>query len=560
MASVTTADVVGMLREYGQRLSLTGGNPYRARAYVRAADALATVGEPLDNLIAGGRLTEISGVGDAIAAIITTMHRTGSLPKLEDMRREMPAGVLQMLAVPGLRPEKVIRLYRDLGIASLEDLEAAARSDRIRNAKGLGAALQTKILQNIEIAKTGERALHMHRADALLANAADCLRAVEGIRRVAIAGDLRRGCELIRDLSLVAEADVRSAAALPGSGSELKVHFSDRRHFGAALLNATGSSTHLAMLRAFAKSKGYRLDARGIWKSRKLVAAETEEEIYAELGLEFIPPELREGGSEIELAARRRIPDLVSDGDIRGIVHAHTDSSDGVNTLDEMVEATRSRGYQYFGVADHSKSAHYAGGLSIAQITAQHKSIDRLNKALRPSFQVFKGIESDILADGSLDYPDKVLARFDFIVASVHSRFRLDPDEQTSRIVKAVSNPHTTILRHMTGRQLLRRPGYEVDIETVLTACARYGVAVEINANPWRLDLDWRWHRRALELGCMLCINPDAHSTDEIDLTHWGVEMARKGCVPAGRVLNCLPLAAFRRHLDGRKTRSRQAA
>jgi len=529
------------------------------RAYLRAADALATVSEPLEDLIAGGRLTEIPGVGDAIAAIITTMHRTGSYPKLEETRREVPAGVLQMLSVPGLRPDKVLRIYRDLGIASLDDLEAAARSDRIRNAKGFGPALQTTILQNIEIAKSGERALHMHRADALLANAAERLKAVEGIKRVAVAGDLRRGCELIRELSLLAEADVRSGAAVPDSGSELKVHLSDGRHFGAALLEATGSPAHLAALRALANSRGYRLDARGLWKSRRLVAAETEGQIYAQLGLEYIPPELREGQDEIALAERGRIPDLVSDADVRGIVHAHTDSSDGVNTLDEMVEATRSRGYQYFGVADHSRSAHYAGGLSVAQITAQHKSIDRLNKTLGPSFQVFKGIESDILADGSLDYPDKVLARFDFVVASVHSRFRLDPDEQTTRIVKAVANPRTTILGHMTGRQLLRRPGYEVDIETVLTACARYGFAVEINANPWRLDLDWRWHRRALELGCMLSMNPVAHSTDEIDLTHWGVEMARKGGVPADRVLNCLPLATFRKFVQNRKRQALQA-
>jgi DNA polymerase (family 10) len=231
-----------------------------------------------------------------------------------------------------------------------------------------------------------------------------------------------------------------------------------------------------------------------------------------------------------------------------------------VNTLAEMADATRSRGYEYFGVADHSKSAHYAGGLSVAEITAQQKAADRLNRTFGGSFQIFKGIESDILADGSLDYPDDVLARFDFVVASVHSRFRLDPKEQTRRIVNAVSNPYTTILGHMTGRQLLRRPGYEVDVEAILKACARHDVAVEVNANPWRLDLDWRWHRRALELGCMLSINPDAHSTDEIDLTHWGVEMARKGGVPASRVLNCLPLTAFRRHLEKRKKRMRRAA
>jgi DNA polymerase (family 10) len=218
-----------------------------------------------------------------------------------------------------------------------------------------------------------------------------------------------------------------------------------------------------------------------------------------------------------------------------------------------MAEATRKRGYSYFGVADHSKSAHYAGGLSIEEIIVQHELIDKLNAEYGDEFQIFKGIESDILPDGSLDYPDEVLARFDFVVASVHSQFRKDRASQTERILRAVTNPYTTILGHMTGRQLLRRPGYDVDIDAILAACAEHGVAVEINANPWRLDLDWRWHQRGLELGCIFSINPDAHSTSEIDLTRWGVAMARKGGVPPERVLNALDLSSFREHLRTRK-------
>jgi DNA polymerase (family X) len=561
MAAPSTPDVAAMLREYGQRLSLKGGNPYRAQAYVRAADGLAALSESLGSLIAEDRLTELPGIGDAIAAIIETMHRTGSYPKLEEMRKEMPAGVLEMLAVTSLRPDKVLKIYRDLGVRSLAQLEEAARSDRIAQAKGLGTLLQTKILQNIEIAKSGERRLHMGRANALLRHAAQRLERLEGINRVVIAGDLRRGCELVGELALVAEGCLLTdAPSITTSKSELKVYLSDRHHFGGMLLEATGSAERLEALREHAKAKSYHLDINGVWKGRKLIASASEEAIYSALGLQFIPPELREGSDEIKLAKTGKLPLLVEDADIRGILHAHTDSSDGVNTLEEMVEATRSRGYEYFGVADHSKSAHYAGGLSIAQLTAQHKAIDRLNKKLGDSFRVFKGIESDILAGGSLDYPDDVLARFDFVVASVHSRFRLDSKEQTRRIVNAVANPYTTILGHMTGRQLLRRPGYELHIETVLKACGRHGVAVEVNSNPWRLDLDWRWHRRALELGCMLSINPDAHSIDEIDLTHWGVEMARKGSVPAVRVLNWLPLADFQRHLERRKKRMSRAA
>jgi histidinol phosphatase-like PHP family hydrolase len=221
------------------------------------------------------------------------------------------------------------------------------------------------------------------------------------------------------------------------------------------------------------------------------------------------------------------------------VLHAHTDRSDGLDTLEAMAEATLSRGYEYFGVTDHSRSAHYAGGLSPEEVAEQQAEADRLNKKYGKRFRIFKGVESDILVDGSLDYPEEVLETFDFVVASVHGRFKMDRAAQTERIIRAVSNPYTTILGHMTGRQLLRRPGYDIDIEKVLSACAEHGVAVEINSNPWRLDLDWRWHESALSLGCLMSINPDAHSTRELDLTHWGVEMARKGGVPKDRVLNC---------------------
>lgn len=330
----------------------------------------------------------------------------------------------------------------------------------------------------------------------------------------------------------------------------------DKRRLGATLIWATGSQKYIEQLRELAIQKGMTFDEHGLHVGRKVIARK-EAEIYAALGLQFIDPKLREGIGEIELAKKKRLPHLVTDADIGGILHAHTDRSDGGDTLEVMAEATRQRGYAYFGVADHSQSAHYAGGLSRDEIAEQHAEIDSLNKRYSDSFRILKGIESDILADGSLDYPDDVLARFDFIVASVHSRFKLGRKEQTDRIVRAVANPRTTILGHMTGRQLLRRPGYDVDVKKILRACAKHGVAVEINANPWRLDLDWRWHRQALEFGCMMSINPDAHSTSEIDLTHWGVEMARKGGVPKDRVLNCLDLPRLLAYLGRRHPHAR---
>ncbi|WP_027571487.1 DNA polymerase/3'-5' exonuclease PolX [Bradyrhizobium sp. WSM1743] len=559
MPSLDARGVASLLREYAQRTALRGGNPYRAKAYSRAADSLVALAVPLDVLIAEERLTEIPGVGDAIADIITKLHKTGTHPSLEKLRKEIPEGVLEMLAVPGLRPEKVLRLYKDLGITSLAELEAAAKDDRIKQAKGFGAALQTKILQNLAIAKSGEGRLHLHRAAALLAHAQDSIRKVRPeLKRVTIAGDFRRGCELVGDLAIVAEAAKPDKTSSP-SAAGLQVRVSDRKHFGAALLFATGSAAHIEQLQAMAAEKGMRLEADGLHKARTVVAGE-EADIYRALGLPFIDPELREGRGELELARKGKLPKLVTDDDLRGILHCHTDASDGTETLETMAKATRQRGFEYFGVADHSKSAHYAGGLSVEEIAQQHREADRLNKRFGMDFRILKGIESDILADGSLDYPDDVLETFDFVVASIHGRFKLNRKTQTQRLLRAIADPQTTIIGHMTGRQLQRRPGYEIDIEKVLRACAKHDVAVEINAHPWRLDLDWRWHQAALEFGCMLSINPDAHSIPELDHMHWGVEMARKGGVPADRILNAMTLPEITRYLRQKRRSPARAA
>jgi DNA polymerase (family X) len=551
--------VAKLLIEFGQRTALRGGNPYRARAYGRAADSLAALTTPLSDLVAKDRLREIPGVGEAIAG--QTLHRTGTHPALEAMRKEVPSGVLSFLTLPGLRPEKALKLYRELGLDSLDAVERAARAGKLARVKGLGAALQNKILQGIEIRRGGQGRRHLHRAAELLQLAETNLRNSQlGLKRITAAGDFRRGCELVGDLALVAEcARLDGGPQRINASEQLTVHLTDNAHYGATLLAATGSEKHLALLRARAAARGLALEPDGLRRGGKTVAARSEAAIYRALGLPFIEPELREGGDEVHRAERGLLPQLVEDRDLRGILHAHTDLSDGVHTLEQMAQAARERGYRYFGVADHSRSAHYAGGLLIDEIAQQHTAIDRLNAKSRGNFSVLKGIESDILPDGSLDYPEEVLASFDFVVASVHSRFRLDPAAQTSRIIRAVANPYTTILGHMTGRQLLRRPGYDVDVEKVLAACAENGVAVEVNANPWRLDLDWRWHARALELGCLMSINPDAHSISEIDLTHWGVEMARKGGVPKTRALNCLELPAISAYLKKRQERALRA-
>jgi DNA polymerase (family 10) len=474
------------------------------------------------------------------------------------MRQELPAGLLELLNIPGLRPDKVLKLHRELGVSSIDELEQAARDNRLASIKGLGPALQKKILQGIEIKRRGHGRRHLHRAAEFLSVAEKHLRDSDlGVGRITPAGDFRRGCELVSDLSLVAEIEnLETAPSALRVNDQLTVYLTDASRYGITLLLATGADPHLADLRALAARRGFVLDGSGLHRDGDVVvAAAREEDIYRCLGLPFIPPELREGRGELERAMAGSLPELVSDADLRGILHVHTDASDGVHDLERLAEAARQRGYGYLGIADHSRSAGYAGGLSIEEIEIQHADIDRLNARYRNSLRIFKGIESDILPDGTLDYPDEVLARFDFVVASVHSRFALDRERQTARILRAVANPYTTILGHMTGRQLLRRPGYDIDIERVLAACAEHAVAVEINANPWRLDLDWRWHGRALDLGCIMSINPDAHSVAELDLTHWGVEMARKGGVPKECVLNCLSLGDIAEHFAARKLR-----
>ena len=551
------AQISKLLRELAQHIDLQGSNPFRARAYRRAAENLVLTTVPLKQLIAEGRLQDICGVGEAIASVITQLHVSGQYAPLDAMRKEFPAGVLEMLRVPGLRPDRVRKLHEALGITSLDELEQAARAGRLASLKGWGPAFQDKVLRGIELART-HAGRHLHRATVAMEHARE-----ELIRRhpewttITIAGELRRGCELIRALSAVAVDPCHQGAPRAiRTGDEFTVHVTNRDLYGVTLLLATGSDAHIEALRALAKERRWRLDAVGLRSGTRLIAADTEEGIYAALDLPFIAPELREGGVEVQRARESGLPALVSQEDIQGVLHAHTVQSDGADTLERMADAAQKRGYAYLGVTDHSQTAHYAGGLTAQEVLAQQREIEQVNQRCGSDFRIFKGIESDILADGSLDYSEDVLRSFELIIASVHSRFRMNRQEQTERILKAIANPHTTILGHVTGRLLLKRAGYDVDMEAILSACAEHSVAVEINANPWRLDLDWRWCERALQLGCLLSINPDAHSTNEIDNMRWGILMARKGAVPKDRVLNALGRTDFEVYLRERKRRA----
>jgi len=378
MVKTDTQKVARLLREYAQRTSLRGGNPYRGKAYATAADNLAALSQPLERLIAAGTLTEIPGIGDAIADIITKIHQSGSHPSLDKLRKEVPEGVLELFAVPGLRPDKILKLHQELGIY-------ATAADNL-------AALSQPLERLI--------AAHLHKAAALLAHAVAAVKDEHPeYSRFEIAGDFRRGCELVTNLAIVAQANNSSKPANSTGGLELTV--TDKKHFGASLLHATGSADHLEQLAKLAADKGFALKPDGLYRGRALVASASENDIYDALGLQFIEPELREGRDELKLAAKRSLPELVGDEDLHGILHSHTTASDGTETLETMAEATRKRGFEYFGVADHSISAHYAGGLSLDEIAEQHREADKLNKRYGKSFRILKGTEADILADGS---------------------------------------------------------------------------------------------------------------------------------------------------------------
>ena len=365
MATLDAAAVAVLLVELGRHTALAGDNYFRAKAYLRAADTLSALVEPLDRVIAENRLRQLPGIGETIADIVTKLHNIGTHPLLEKLRRDVPEGVLDMLSVPGLKPEKINILHKELGITDLAALEAAAREDRFKTVKGLGSAVQRKILEGLKIRETALGTRHLHRADELALSAAETLRhSVPGLIRTVTAGDLRRGGELVSNLALVAEVERLSGPPKVIASGEMSVYLTDARRFGVSLLFATGSRKHLETLQQRAADRGMTLTPEGLRRGRKIIAAASEAEIYEALGLQFIEPELREGLDEIERATARKIPPLVTATDMLGVLHAHTTASDGADTLEAMAEASLAHGYQYIGITDHSKTAHYAGGLT----------------------------------------------------------------------------------------------------------------------------------------------------------------------------------------------------
>jgi len=550
--------VSDILENIAMLLEIKGENPFKSRAYYNAAKALSGITN-LEELVKEKRLREIKGIGEALSQKIEEYSKTGTMAYYEELTRAVPESLLELMQIPNLGPKKIKVLYDELEITNIGELEYACKENRLIHLTGFGEKTQEKVLKGIEFFKR-------HKGEFLFG---DVYQEAERIRQrlstivdpiwAEVCGSIRRRKEVVRDMDILVAAENHEKitsffVSMPEvdqvlvtgetktsvrmkSGIEADLRVVTRQEFPYALVYFTGSKEHNVRLRGIAKKKGWKLNEYGIFDGDNLVTCKSEEEIYRALGLPYIPPELREDSGEIEAAEQDKLPSLIQHEDIRGIFHVHTDFSDGVDSLERMVEAAQKFGFSYLGVSDHSKTAYYAGGLKHDAILRQWEMIDTLNKK-NSTFRIFKGIESDILSGGSLDYDDSILEGFDFVIASVHSGFTMKKDDMEERILKAMKNPYTTILGHPTGRLLLSRDGYQVDMMRIIDCAAQNHVILELNASPYRLDIDWRYLKYAKDKGVMISINPDAHAVAGLEEVFFGVNIARKGWQESKDILN----------------------
>ena len=571
---VTKETVIQILEEIAILLELTGENPFKSRAYQNAARNLEKIDTDFNELVEQNRLSEIEGVGEAISKKLTELIKTGKLEYYEKLKASVPPGHLEMLKIPGLGPKKIHALYEQLGIKDVGELEYACLENRLVDLKGFGKKTQDNILAGIAKLKVyKERRLYAEvaaEAQGLL----DYLKKEKNILSISIAGSLRRGNETIKDIDILAAGKnseklakhfaAYSQVETVTAGGETKVsvvlrsginadlRIVSEKEYPYALHHFTGSKEHNTAMRGRAKDMGLKMNEYGLFRGEENIKCKNEEELFAALKLQFIEPELRENMGEIQAAEKNELPKLVEEKDVRGIFHVHTNFSDGGETLENMAQAAKKMGLAYIGISDHSRSASYAGGLQVDDIRKQHELIDKLNEKLKP-FYIFKGIESDILPDGALDYDEKTLARFDFVIAAVHSNFNMPATEMTTRIKNALQNKYTTMLAHPTGRLLLSREPYAVNMEEIIETAAKFGKAIELNANAHRLDLDWRHCIYAKKKGVKIAINPDAHQISGLLDIGFGIKIARKGWLAKEDCLNCMSLEQIKYYLRGKK-------
>jgi len=585
---VTKNDIANILTEIGLLLELKGENPFKVRAYQSGARVLEGMEEAeLARLIAADELLSVKGIGDALAKKITELHQTGRLEFFDKLKASVEPGLVELLEIPSLGPKKIKVLYEKLGVKSIALLSAACADGRVADLPGFGEKTQEKILAGIKNREAYGRRHLWWDAWEVAAPIVAGLRGLPQVKRAEAAGSLRRGMETVGDLDFIVSAtevnpvvdwfvaltDVREVTARGetkasvrfGSGLQADLRIVPDDQFVFALHHFTGSKNHNVQMRQRALARGLSLSEWGLLPAEgegtvktkaaggQLKAVNSEAELFSTLGLSFIPPELREGLGEIEASEQGPIPRLVELGDLRGTFHCHTSASDGRNTLAEMVGAAEAMGWEYYGVADHSKSSIQANGLSEERLLTQVAEIAALNASRRFKTYVFAGTECDILPDGRLDFDDSTLAKLDYVVTSVHNVFSQDEPTMTARIIRAIEHPSTTMLGHLTGRLLLRREGYRVDAGKIIDAAIANKVMIELNASPWRLEMDWRLWRKASERGLLCSINPDAHETGDLAYVRAGVSAARKGWLTKEHVFNTRDLAAVKQYFAAKR-------
>jgi DNA polymerase (family X) len=561
--AVKNFEIARLFYEMAALLEVKNESRFRIRAYQRAAQTLETLTEDVADVAVRGQLTTLSGIGQDLAARIDEYLTTGRLARLESLRIDLPPAFLSLLEIRGLGPKTAKLLWDRLGVDSVDRLEQVCRSGEIRRLPGVREKTRENILKGIAAWRAGRSRTLLVRAMAVAAQVVDALRAHGGVERIEVAGSLRRRRETVKDidilvtsveparviktlvtlpsvLEVLAQGDTK-ASVLHQDGLQIDLRVVEPEVLGAALQYFTGSKHHNVRLRELARRKGLSISEYGVFDERTggRVAGAREEDIYAAVGLAWIPPELREDAGEIEAARTGRLPDLVTAAAIRGDLHAHTDWSDGHLPLEKLIEAAERRGYEYIVVSDHSRSTTIAGGLSVDELRAQVQRIRELQARFR--IRILTGTECDILADGTMDFPDEVLRELDIVLAAVHSRFAQSRAEMTARIVRALEHPHVDILAHPTGRLIGSREPYEVDLESVFAAAARHGKTLEINGSPERLDLADVHARRAAELGIPIAVNSDTHYLSNLDNLELGLGVARRAWLGPAQILNARP-------------------
>jgi DNA polymerase (family 10) len=567
--------VAQVLEQIAAFLELKSENPFRIRAFRTAARAVTAFPGDLRQSLEDGSLAAAKGVGPATLQIVKELVATGQASMLEELREQIPPGLVEMLEISGLGVAKIRQIHDVLGIDTLPELEAAAHDGRLAKLPRFGARTSQNIIKAIAFLRQASAYRLSHHAADEAEGLRSALERLPGVTSAITAGDVRRRSEVVRDIIMVLVAEsspselFRRLSQLPGvqefagqderrltlrfaGGSSAQVVATTPVNVGAVLVQATGSEGHLKELASWATNKGFVFNGAALWRGSQFVPTPDEETFYQALGLSFIPPELREGRGEVEAASREGLPRLVERRDVKGFLHCHTNYSDGSNSVEQLALAAQAAGYEYLGVTDHSQAAAYAGGLTPDDLARQADEIDQVNARLN-GFRVLKGIEADILQDGSIDYDQRVLERLDFVIASIHSRFNMGEKEMTARMLAAMDNPYLTIIGHPTGRLLLTRDPYPINLDAILDKAAATGVALEINGDPHRLDLDWRILRKARDNRVMISIGADAHSIAGLSYVDYGINMARKGWLRAGDILNARPVGEFVAHARRRR-------